>query len=729
MKLLLRFRYVILGLFLGLFAIGVLLIPQVTINYDGTTYLPSTTNTRQALLVMEEAFGNHGSCEIMVEDVTIQEAGSLALALQQVEGVASLTFFPTQSAYYHDEKALYQITFDTGNYDATTKSTLEAIEALLTDYDVYLRGESINATEYNKVIQKEIIQIVLIIVPIVLLILFLATTSWIEPVLFIIIVIISVLINMGTNAFFPSISYMTHATCGILQLALCMDYSVMMLHSYKEERLLGKEPKNAITSASKKSFVPIVASMATTIAGFVALLFMQYRIGFDVGIVLIKGTLISFATTFLLTPGLILMFAKMIEKTRHQSIFKPLKRTYSFLLKSRFVMPVLALLVIGFAFFMQTKNTFIYSENNIVYESPTLGESHEVMKEEFGINNPIVIIVPKDLAKQGALVQDLATLATNPVDATIAGPFLFYSPYTKEEFSSLLTSFGVSGEAATSIGQIFDLMSFSTGRTTFSIVEMVAFIQETPLMAPEDKAPLTPFIGQMQGALASFEGDEYDRIIVTTHFQPESEEAFSYLTSLEEKIALHFDEYYLLGESVGIFDIKNIIDDDYWKVTVITIVLIFVIILLSFQNFLAPLILIILILGSTWINMALPAIMGSNLLYIGYIIVSCIMLGATIDYAILYTHKYRENRETMDKTSSLQLAFQEAKHTVFTSGLILIGAGYTLGWVSSIPSIAVFGSLIGRGAITSVVLVLFVLPQTLLIFDKIIIKKWNHKTK
>ncbi len=533
---------------------------------------------------------------------------------------------------------------------------------------------------------------------------------------------------MGTNALFPSISYMTHATCGILQLALCMDYSVMMLHSYKEERLLRKEPLEAIIYASKKSFIPIIASMATTVAGFIALLFMQYRIGFDVGIVLIKGTLISFATTFLLMPGLILMFAKVIEKTRHQSIFKPLKRTYNFLLKSRFVMPVLGLLVIGFAFFMQTKNNFIYSENNIVYESPTLGESYEAMRDEFGINNPIVIIVPKDLVKQGALVQDLTTLASNPIEVTTTGPFLFYSPYTKEEFLGILTSFGAGQEAA-SIGQIFDLMAFSTGRNTFSIVEMVAFIQETPLITPENKAPLAPFIGQMQGALASFEGLEYDRIIVTTHFEPESEEAFSYLTSLEEKVALHFDEYYLLGESVGIFDIKNIIDNDYWKVTIITIVLIFVIILFSFQNFLVPVILIILILGSTWINMALPAIMGSNLLYIGYIIVSCIMLGATIDYAILYTHKYRENRETMDKTTSLQLAFQEAKHTVFTSGLILIGAGYTLGWVSSIPSIAVFGSLIGRGAITSVVLVLFVLPQTLLIFDKIITKKWNHKMK
>ena len=726
MKYIIRFRYFILAAFIALFVIGGLLIPSVTINYDGTTYLPDDTNTKQALLVMEEEFGNQGACEIMVNDITMAEAGALYATIMEVDGIYSVTFIPTQDAYFHDDNALYQITFTTGNYDDKTQTTLDALRLLLNEHDIYLRGESVNAIEYNHVIQDEILKIILILVPIVLIILFLATTSWVEPLLFIIVVLISILINMGSNAIFPSISYMTHSTCAILQLALCMDYTVMMLHSYKEERLLGKDYKEAIVVAGKKSFIPILASMLTTVAGFVALLFMRYRIGFDVGIVLIKGTLISFATTFLLMPGLILMFSKLIEKTRHRSIFRPLKRTYTFLYKTRYIAPFIALVVIGLSFFMQTKNAFIYSENKIVHESPTLGASYDAIKNEFGLNNPVVILVPTDLATQGAFIQDLSPLLANPSVSSVVGPFIFYTPYTKPQFIELLTSFGIGGEAA-SLGGIFDMMQAQYLRDSFSIIEMVAYINETPLIPAENKAALAPFIYQMQGALVELEGDDIDRIIITTHFEAESEEAFAFINAVDNILSDHYDEYYLLGESVGILDIKTIIDDDYWKVTIITAALILIIIILSFQNIVVPFILIILILGATWINMSIPVIMGTNLLYLGYVIVSCVMLGATIDYAILFTHKYRENRQNLSKVESMQLAFNEAKHTVFTSGLILIGAGYTLGWTSSIPSIAVFGTLIGRGAIASIVLVLFVLPQTLFITDKIIIKKWGHK--
>lgn len=462
--------------------------------------------------------------------------------------------------------------------------------------------------------------------------------------------------------------------------------------------------------------------MLTTVAGFIALLFMTYTIGYDVGIVLIKGTLISFTATFLLMPGLIVMFSKLIEKTKHKSILRPIKKTSSFINKTRFAIPAIALIVIGSSFFIQQRNTFDYSDTQIVQESPTLGVGYKKIKNEFGLNNNLVIMIPKNTAKQGAMMAELTPHLETVETKSVTSPLIFHTPYTKVEFSGLLYSFGMQPADIASLEGIFDLMQSVEMRTSFSIVEMVDFIEETAFLTPIQKGELMPFIYQMNGARSQLEGENYDRFIIITNLQAESDEAFAFVDGVEVIIANHFDAYYLLGESVGVRDIRNVIDSDYWKVTIITAVLVLIILFFAFKNFLIPFILILLILGATWINMSFPVFMGTNLLYLGYIIVSCIMLGATIDYAILYTHKYREKRLTLNKQESIHEAFNEAKHTVLTSGLILIMAGYALGFFSSIPSISVFGSLIGRGAILSVVLVLFVLPQTLLIFDKFIIK-------
>ena len=726
MKYIIKFRHIIFGLAIVLFVIGIFMITKVKINYDGTVYLPDNTNTKQALVVMEKEFGNYGACEVMVDNISQLEAQSVFQSLNETEGIRQAEFYANQEGYYQNNKALYKIIFNSGTYDDETNETLDRIKTLLADYDIYLRGESVTSIAYNNVLQDEIIKIVAILLPIVLIILFLMTTSWIEPLLFVIVVLVAVLINMGTNVFFPSVSYMTHATCGILQLALCMDYAVMMLSSYKAAREKTDDVKKAVKIASRESFLPVLASMLTTVAGFVALLFMKYTIGFDVGIVLIKGTLLSFAATFLLMPGLIVIFAKLLEKTKHRSIFRQVKMTYKFLYKTRFILPVAAVILIGVCFFVQQKNTFDYSETKIVYESPTLGVDYNKIKDTFGFNNNLVILVPKGLEKEAALMEELQPLLTEVEAKTVITPLIFYTPYTKMEFTNLLRSFGADQEAIDGLSSIFDLMIINSGgtKTTFSVVEMVEFVQTTAFLTDEQKAELEPFVIMMNQAKAELEGTEYDRFLIVTDMASECDEAFKFIDDVETIVLKHYEEYYLLGDSVGIKDVKTIIDSDYWKITIITVVLVFVIILFSFRNIFIPIFLVFLILGATWINMSVPVLLGTNLLYVGYIVVSSIMLGATIDYAILYTHKYQEKRLIYDnKIQAMEEAFFEAKHTVLTSGLILIFAGYSLGFISTIPSVAVFGSLIGRGAIASVVLVLFVLPQILFVCDKIVVKK------
>ncbi len=733
MKFIIKYRFIILGLFILLFVGGGILIPSVKLNYDPSEYLSEDMPTKQAILVMNEEFGNQGYCEVMAEGVTSADAGQVYGKLMNIEGIKNVEFNPSDPNFYKDGNALYKVSFPTGNYEEETDDAISEIKVILEDFNIYLRGESVSAIEYNNIVQKEIIKIIIFLLPIVLIILFMLTTSWIEPLLFIIIIGLSVVINMGSNFFFGEISYMTHLSCGILQIALCMDYAVIMLHSYKNNKINSTTPTEAVIKASKESFIPILSSMLTTVAGFSALMFMRYKIGLDIGSVLVKGTLISFAATFLVMPGLIIMFAKLIDKSEHKSILIPFKSTFKFINKTKIIMPIIAIVLIGFAFIAQTKNSFIYSENNIVSESGAIGKNFKKIKNTFGTNNDFVILVPHktetsqvDTMKESEFIIKLNMMLAEKeyTPKSQMSALLFYTPYTKAEFTGFLGGLGIVGEEAAQILNIFELMQYQFERTSFTILEMKTFIIATDLLTPEQKTAFLPFTAQIDGTLIELESENYHRIIFTIDIPIESDKTFELVNDIHELSEEHYgDKYYMLGESIGINDMKAVMNKDYIRVTIITIILIFIIILISFRKITIPLLLIILIEGAIWINMAIPAIMGSDLLYVGYIIVGCIMLGATIDYAILYTHRYSENRQIYDKKEAMRISFEESKTTVLTSGLILTFAGFTMALASTIPSISVFGTLIGRGAIVSIIVVLFVLPQTMLLFDKFVTKK------
>jgi len=721
-----RFRYVILGIFVLLFIVAIILFSQVTINYDNTKYLPEDRPTKQALVVLDEEFGINGYAEVMVTNVTVAEALSLASELAQIPEIQRLDFNPASPDYYQAESALFQITFIKDNYDESTKAGIEKIQVLLDSEDYYLGGESVQSIRYSEVIQEEILKIIAILLPIIIFILFLTTSSWIDPLLFLIVVAISVIINMGSNVFFPSISYMTHATCGILQLALCMDYSVMILHSFRKNLNGSNDPKTAVVKAVKESFVPIMGSALTTVVGFVALMFMRYQIGFDIGVVLVKGTLISLAVSLLLMPGLIIMFAPLIKKTEHRSLIKPRHRIVKFLFKTKFVLPIIALAAISGAIYLQGQNTYAYGEMAIASESGTVAESQNQINAVFGNRNNFVILVPKDeIAKELQLIQTIGAYTTSEgiTSKQMVSVTMFYVPFGETEFQSFLSSYGLEEGMVSQMMGIFGLMEMQTGGTSFSIMEMGAFIQTTELLTNEQKAALAPFLSQISQTVALLVSDNFHRLTLTVDLATESEATFEFVAALRAMTNEVFpDQYYLVGESAAIYDMKEVVEDDYLKSTLITIILVFLIIMISFRSFSVPIILVLLIQGAIWINMAIPALTGRSILYIGYIIVSCIQLGSTIDYGILYANRYLDHRKTKPVQESVFLAYEETKTTVLTSGLILIGAGYVLGWSSSIPSIAVFGTLIGRGAVISTILVLFILPQVMMIFDKFIQK-------
>ena len=286
-----------------------------------------------------------------------------------------------------------QVVLAESDYSARTQEAIGDIVKRLDEagYNYYMSGQSYLTYYFNQMVKKQLPRILLIIIPIVFLILTLMTTSFIEPALFAVVTGVAIVLGMGTNIIFPEISYLTYAVSPVLQLALCMDYSIIMLSRYLHYRKQNLSRNEALTKAWKTSLVPVLASSLTTVAGFVAIMFMKYRIGADVGLVLAKAILFSLITVIFMLPALIILFDKLIEKTSHRSFFSLLKKTEGlkagynkYIFRSRFVVPALALVIIGVAFFLQLNTKYIYSDTAPTYDLKEIKESRDNIKDNFG---------------------------------------------------------------------------------------------------------------------------------------------------------------------------------------------------------------------------------------------------------------------------------------------------------------------------------------------------------
>ncbi|HPX84777.1 MAG TPA: MMPL family transporter [Bacilli bacterium] len=722
MNIVLKLRYWIIGFFGVLFIVCAILFNSVKVNYDNTKYLPESEPTKQALVVLDEEFGLNGSAQVMIKDVTVLEAANIAQQIKTINNINNVVFNAWDPHYFKDDQALLIVAFEENNYAKETKQALDDIRTLLKNEDFYLGGESVLVNRYSEVIQKEILKILAFIIPVIILVLLLSTSSWIDPLLFLIVVAVAVIINMGTNVMFPEISYMTHATCGILQLALCMDYSVMLMHSYQHFLKESENPKQAIVKAWKASLMPILGSALTTVTSFVVLMFMRYKIGFDIGIVLAKGTIISLIVSLVLLPCLLLVFAKLISKTMHKSIIKPSPKLVNFMMKRRWILPLIALLLIGASVYWQNKNTFIYGELAIAQDSSDEKTDQSIINETFGIRNQMVILIPKaESAKEPLLMTALLNdAATHQYEVSeLLSVTMFDQTFTRAAFEVYLQNFGLDATMQANMLQIFDMMALEKApQDSFSINEMITYVTTTNNLTINQKMQLAPFSAQIQAIKAQLVSAKYHRLLLTVDLPSEDEKTFSFVERLRTTLDETFTQAtHIVGESVAITDMREVVKNDYRKVSLISMAFIFLIIAISFVSVSIPMVLVLIIEGAIIINMAIPAVFGQSLLYIGYIIVSCIQLGATIDYGILYASRYLHYRGDYDVKEATNYAYEDSKTTVLTSGLILICAGYLLGMVSSIPSIAIFGTLIGRGALISTLLVLFVLPQTLAMLD------------
>lgn len=647
--------------------------PFVGVNYDLSKYLPDFAPTKQALDVMEEEFGYPGMARIMVKDVTLQEARTIRQQISDVEGVSlvvgpdeATNVYSTESftsntltdKLYKDGNAVFQIVFEDGDSDDSTHEAIDEIYEIVGEERGCFAGSAVSNKERQEAISKEIAMAIVMAVFIIWLILTLTTTSWFEPFLFILVMAVAIILNMGSNLMFGKISFFTFSTAAILQLAVSMDYSIFLLHTYTAFKKSGIDTETAMEKALVEACSSILASGATTTVGFLVIALMQFKIGKDVGFVLTKGILCSLATVLLLMPTLILQFDKRIEKTAHRP-FMPSSFDWFGRLMYRIRIPVLvvALVCAVPCYFGQSMNYFYYGDDALgsgpgtrVYE-----DSREI-EAVFGKANMVIAIVPNgSVVKERELTKELED----------------------QEFIDYALS--MSGTV--------------------------------PQGIPESFLP--------KNLVKELRSDRYARILISMKTKEESEYSFACSEKLTEIVKQFYPEdAYVIGMTPTTIDIRDILTEDYNRVSIISLLGVAMVVMITFRSILVPILVIIPIEVAIYLNMTLPYILGESMIYIGYIIVSCLQLGATIDYSILMSNNYMDMRKTMENRQAAEAAISKSTLSILTSGSILTVVGYLLFFTSSIEAISQVGRLVGRGALLSMVLVLSLLPALLASFDK-----------
>lgn len=651
--------------------------PFVGVNYDLSKYLPQFAPTKQALDVMEEEFGYPGTARIMVKGVSLQEAKAIRSRIAEVDGVdlvvgADLATnvymgsgFLTNDLtdeFYKDGNAEMEVIFEDGDSDKTTHKAIDEIYEIVGKDRGCFAGSAVSSKEREASITREITMAIILALVIIWLILTLTTTSWLEPFLFIFVMIVAVILNMGSNIVFGRISFFTFSTAAILQMAVSMDYSIFLLHTFNAYKKTGMENKLAMEAALREACSSILASGATTIVGFLVIAFMRFTIGKDVGFVLTKGILCSLGTVLLLMPALILKYDGKIAKTAHRPFIPSFDKFAGLMYRIRRVVFVFALLVAVPCFFGQDMNKFFYGDDAIGSSPGTrVYEDTREINAVFGKSNPMIAIVPN-----GSIIKE-------------------------RELTEALEDLDFVNYALSMAGTL-------------------------PQGIPESFLP--------DDVVKQLRTEHYARIMISMDTEQESDYAFACSQKLEELVKQYYPENaYVIGMTPTTIDIRDILTDDYNKVSILSLAGVALVVMITFHSVLVPILVIIPIEVAIYLNMTLPYLMGDSMIYIGYIIVSCLQLGATIDYSILMTNNYLAFRKEMSSNEAEIRAISKSTLSILTSGGILMVVGYLLFFTSSIQAISQVGRLVGRGAILSMVLVLSLLPALLSTFDKQIQKQ------
>jgi hypothetical protein len=651
------------------------------INYDLTLYLPKDSQTVAGVEIMETEFGNTATIQVMVESTTIAQGAVLADRMRQVPGVKSLIWLgdvvnpllPVESInadlldrFSQDDTMLYTLTLDCDIYDPEADSIIAALRETLSGHEVAFRGEVLDNMEARKIASREIFKVLLIVIPLAIFALLIIGRSWFEPVLILGNLVVAIALNMGTNVFLGHVSYITLTMTMALQLALSFDYSLFLLHRYEEEREQGADIIPAIALATKKTFTSITGSAFTTIAGFLALLLMRYSIGSDIGLVLSKGIICSYLCAVVLLPVMLYFSANLLEKTKHRPLFHQKKPSKPRQFRGRILFTVLLGILMITAFVLEQKNTYLYGNASAKDPDSVVTLDKAAIEAHYGIYNPVVVLAPAITPAQEK--QFVEQLVSSPLFATV------------------------------------DSLS-----------------QTVDASIPRELLP--------DALLSQYVSGDYTRIIVSLDTSQEDDTMYQAVEYLDTHADAIFDTYYLVGTAPATAEIRQTVTEDSSLVLWVTFLAIFLVVTILFRSLSIPLLLTLIIQGAVWINFAIAFVQQKPLLYIGFLIVSALQMGGTVDYGILLTNRYLEYRQVLPATAAIQNATRKSMLSIVTSSFVLASAGFTEGFVSSLPAVSAIGYLIGRGAILSAVVILVFLPFVLVAFDPIIRRTTRHSKR
>lgn len=713
----------------------------VQTNDDITAYLPGDTETRQGLDIMNEEFVTYATARVMVQNVTLDRALDLRETLEAVSGVTSVDFYDPEDEeavledYYRDASALFTITFDGETEDQVSLDAMETLRQKLSGYDAYIDSEV--GAGLADTLDGEIRIVMLVAVFIIVTVLLFTSKTYLEIPVLLLTFGMAALLNMGTNYMMGEISFVTNSVAVILQLALAIDYAIILCHRYTEEREF-QEPREACIAALAKSIPEISSSSLTTISGLMAMTFMRFRIGYDMGVVLIKAILLSLLSVFTLMPGLLMLFSKGIDKTHHRSFVPKIDAWGRLTVKSRFLVPPLfaLLLVVGFFFSNKCPYVFGYSTLRTFRQNETQ-IAEQTVDETFGGQNLMALLVPTgDYPREKALLAELSgmehvesALGLSNVEAMDG--YMLTDALTPRQLAELMD---MDYEAVSLLYAAYaadgeDYGKIAGGLADFGIplIDMVCFIHdqmdEGYLSLDEDmEADLDDMYDQITDAKAQLKGENYSRMLLYLDLPEESQETFDYLKTIHQTAERYYDHVFLVGDSTSDYDLSSSFAGDNLLISILSALFVIIVLVFTFRSAGLPILLIIVIQGSIWINFSFPYLMESNLFFLSYLIVNSIQMGANIDYAIVISSRYVELREHKSPQEAIVEALNLAFPTIVTSGTILSAAGTLIYFITTQPAITAIGECLGRGTLISMLLVMGVLPQILVLGDTIIEK-------
>lgn len=665
-----RHKRLILAIFLVAAAISALLIAAVNINYNMIDYLPQNARSTVAVKLMEEEFGTGmPNARVMISDVSLQEALEYKKKISETDGVVSVSWLDDVIGV-DTLKAVPLEFLDTSVIESYYKGNNALIslavergketDAVDTIYE--LIGES-NAAAGEAVNIAEIQKM---------------SVSEVVNAMLLLLPIVIILLIITTTSWIEPILFLSSIGVAVAinmgtniifddvsyitrTVSPVLQLAVSLDYAIFLLHSFNKhrqtvEPPKAMQLAMKESLPTVAASAATTVVGFASLMFMRFGIGSDLGINLLKGVILSFISVMIFLPALTMVLYKAIDKTRHRKLLPDFKKSGPLLMKLRIPFLVLALLVMVPAYLGQTNTRFMYGMGNATQAS-RVGRDTRLIDEKFGRENILALVVPKD-----------------------------------------------------STGREEELVDELSGLT--HVTSIVSYVTSVSGSIPVEYVP--------KEAYEQFYSDNYSRIILNTDTSDEGTDAFETVQAVMDITAKYYDEYYLAGTPATLYDMKNIISSDTTLINIAAIIGIFIVILLTFRSLSLPVILLFTIETAIWINLSIPYFTASSINFVGYLIISTVQLGATVDYAILFTNSYLSNRKSLPKKDAMKETISNNLIAVLTSAAVLSFAGFVLALASDNPIIQELGKLLGRGTLLSLTMVALVLPALLVLLDGVV---------